>query len=118
MIKMRDLINMKHDGKICVGFSYDVLDTNKLVRDKETVLFSADFVKGISPGEWSMRIVLPRTRDSDSQIYNFGYVMPRDGLPLELIAATGLKYYQLFLKEEVQRKSNFDFTLGDLLRDM
>lgn len=118
MIKMRELINKKHIDKVCVGFSYDVMDTNKLVSDRETVLFSADFVKGMQPGEWNMRVVLPRTRDNDSQVYNFGYVLPREGLPLELIAATGLKYFQLFLKEEIQRKSNFDFVLGDLLKDM
>ena len=44
--------------------------------------------------------------------------MPKSGLPLELIAATGLKYFQLYLKEEIQNKTNFDFALSELLRGM
>ena len=44
--------------------------------------------------------------------------MPKDNLPLELICATGLKYFQLYLKEEIQAKSNLDFELGDILTGM
>lgn len=119
MLKRKELSNLKHDDtRTLVGFSYDVVDKDRRESDPERLCFMADWVKGEQPGEWNMRVVLPRTRDADSQVYNFGYVMPREGLPVELIAATGLKYFQMYLKEEVQRKSNYDFVLGELLRDM
>ena len=65
-----------------------------------------------------MTIVLDRTRDADSQVYSFDYIMPKSGLPIGLIAATGLKYFQLYLKEEIQTKSGYDFALGEILRGM
>lgn len=119
MIKRKELTNLRHDDERClIGFSYDVVDKDRSPSDAERQCFSADWVKGVDEGVWNMRVVLPRDRDADSQVYNFCYQMPRDGLPVELIAATGLKYYQLYLKNEIQRKSNFDFVLGELLKDM
>lgn len=104
-----------NDDKQLVGFSYDVVDHDG---DKEHSYFIADWTKCDDIGVWNMRVVLMRTRDSDSQVYNIRYQMPRDGLPVELIAATGLKYFQLSLKEEIQTKSNIDFAIGELVKDM
>lgn len=116
MIERKDLMFLRHDeNKKLSGFSYKVAEKDG---KRENHLFDADWTKLEESGVWNMRVVLPKDKDSDSQVYNFCYKMPRDGLPIKLIAATGLKYYQLYLKEEIQRKSNFDFVLGELLRDM
>ena len=116
MIKLKDLENRVYSGKACVGFDYIVKDEN----EKNKKLFEARFRKVDDENEehWNLLIVLDHTRDADSQVYNFGYIMPKTGLPLELIAATGLKYFQLYLKEEVQVKINYDFTLGEVLKGM
>ena len=112
MIKFKDLQNRVYSGKQCVRFEYAIMVNDQYVY--------AQFQR--QPGEtgqhWNMRIIFGRTRDKDSEVYNFGYIMPRDGLPLELICATGLKYFQLYLKEEIQAKSNLDFMLGDTLQGM
>lgn len=119
MINRKDLMFLRHnEEKQLVGFSYEVIDKDSSPTNPEYHCFVADWTKCDGEGVWNMRVVLPRDRDADSNVYNFCYQMPRDGLPVELIAATGLKYYQLYLKEEIQRKSNFDFVLGELLRDM
>ena len=119
MLKRKELTNLKHDDeRQLIGFSYDVVDKDRNPSDEKYNCFSADWTKGDGEGIWNMRVVLPRTRDADSQVYNFSYQLPRDGLPVELIAATGLKYFQLYLKDEIQKKSNFDFVLGELLKDM
>lgn len=111
MIVMKDLQNRVYSGKVCMRFEYE------FVVNKKRII--AYFNRSIeNPTEWSMQIILGRTRDKDSEVYNFGYVMPRDNLPLELIAATGLKYFQLHVKEEVQAKSNMDFELGEILKGM
>lgn len=114
MITLKDL-KKTYRGRFCTRFEYDIDlgDGN---------ILTANFVKQEYPGakenEWNMQLVIPRTRDKDSEVYNFGYAMPRSNLPLELIAASGIKYLQLYIKEEVQAKSNMDFVLGEILKGM
>lgn len=114
MIKMKDLQNRVYSGRDCVRFEYEFQSNGKRV----LACFDKRVEESAQPNEWNMQIVFGRTRDKDSEIYNFGYVMPRSGLSLELIAATGLKYFQLYIKEEVQEKSNLDFELGKILQGM
>lgn len=111
MIKLKDLQNRVYSGKACTRFEYEFV-----ANDKKVIAYFNRNAE--NSAEWNMQIILGRTRDKDSEVYNFGYIMPRDGLPLELIAATGLKYFQLYLKEEVQAKSNLDFELGSILQGM
>ena len=115
MIRQKELDMHTHAGRQCIGFSYTL-------QGEEGKMLKADFsavdYHGGKPKEWRMQIVLDRTRDADSQVYNFGYIMPKAGLTLELIAATGLKYFQLYIKEEVQMKSNIDMTLSPVLEGM
>lgn len=112
MIVLKDLQNRIYSGKQCIGFDYIVKN------EKDEIQFEARFRAGTEKNEWVMRIVFDRTRDKDSEVYGFGYIMPRSGLPLELIAATGLKYFQLYLKEEISQKVSYDFLLGEILKDM
>ncbi len=112
MLVLKDLENRVYRGKECVAFSYSILN------EKKERQFVARFETGKGQNEWNMQIVLERTRDADSQVYNFGYVMPRPGLPLTLIAATGLRYFQLYIKEELNTKTQYDFILSDILKGM
>lgn len=113
MITLRDL-RKTYEGRLCVSFEYDiVLDEENKITAKFHKRKYKDFYT-----QWVMQIVIDRTKDKDSEIYNFAYVMPKENLPLELIAATGLKYYQLHLKEEIQLKSNLDFALGEITNGM
>ena len=118
MLKQKELFNLRHEGRNCIGFSYQVVDKDRAPTDSERNCFVADWTKGPEPGQWNMRVILDHTRDADSQVYNFGYIMPRENMDICFVAATGLKYFQLYLKQEIQRKSNFDFVLGELLKDM
>lgn len=116
MLKRKDLNMHTHIGRQCVGFDYIIDLSDKGMLRAE---FSAcDTIPNLQPKEWRMRIIFDRTRDADSQVYNFDYIMPRTGLPLELIAATGLRYFQLYIKEEVQFKSDLDFVLGNIVEGM
>ena len=118
MLRMKNLLNRVYDGKRCVRFEVQipVSDGHFQLATFENV---PNAIGDANDGnEWRMRIVLDRDRDKDSEVYSFGYIMPKSGLPLELIAATGLKYFQLYLKGEVQQKSNMDFVLGAMLEGM
>lgn len=118
MLVLKDLTNRVYKDKQCVSFEHTVIDKDRALDDEQRNCFVARWTKGNEIGLWNIQVVLDRTRDADSQVYRFGYVMPRDGLPLELIAATGLKYFQLYLQQEVQIKSNYNFVLSELLKDM
>lgn len=116
MLKLKDLELRSYVGKKCTSFSYTLKD------DKSEEAFTAKFTnidhQSSQAKEWVMLIVLDRTRDADSQVYRFSYMMPKANLPLELIAATGLKFFQLYLKEEIQSKVAMDFLLGERLEGM
>ncbi len=110
MIRLKDLQNRVYSGKQCISFEFPLKISDESV---VTAKFTTNFYC-----QWNMQVVLPRTRDKDSDVYNFSYIMPKSNLPLELIAATGLKYFQLYLKEEIQMKSNMDFVIGEITSGM
>ena len=111
MIKQSDLVNRMNVGGMCVDFDY-IFDIDKThVRCR----FTRDENE---PLVWNLMVVLKRTRDADSQVYNFCYQLPKVGMNLTMVAAIGLKYFQLYLKEEVQLKSNMDFILGEITNGM
>lgn len=109
---MKELQNRIYSGKQCVGFDYIAKN------EKNETQFEARFRAGAEKNEWKMQVILDRTRDKDSDVYNFSYIVPKSGLPLELIAAIGLKYFQLYLKEEIESKVSHDFLLGEILKGM
>lgn len=108
MIRLKDLQNRVYSGKSCIRFEYEFdVDQNKTI--------TATFKRLSETNTWKMSIVLDRTRDKDSEVYNFMYALPKDNVPLELVAAVGLRYFQLYIKEEVQMKSNMDFLIGEII---
>lgn len=119
MLKLKELVNRIYEGKDCVRFEYEVLDTARAANDPKRSCFVARYQRSKEDiKQWKMQIVLPRDRDCDSQVYTFDYVLPKEGMELALIAAIGLKYFQMRIKEEVQQKSDWDFVLGTLLDGM
>lgn len=119
MLKLKELVNRVYDGKDCVRFEYEVLDVDRTATDPKRNCFVARYQKSKEDSkQWRMQVVLPRDRDCDSQVYTFDYVLPKEGMELVLIAAIGLKYFQMRIKEEIQQKSDWDFVLGALLKDM
>lgn len=110
MIKQKDLINRVTTNGVCTDFDYILsADNDARIRCRFT---------HTEPLVWNMMVVLKRTRDADSQVYNFSYQLPKANMDLTMITAIGLKYFQLYLKQEVQLKSNLDFTLGGIVSGM
>ena len=112
MLILSDLKNRVYSGKQCTRFEYNIM------MDKDSKQEIVAVFKKVALTEWRMQILIDGTRDKDTEVYNFNYIMPKAGLPLELIAATGLRYFQLYIKEEIQLKSNLDFELGEILKGM
>lgn len=113
MIEFKELQNRVYSGKSCIGFDY-VLQ----VENEKEIEFR--FRRSLTNSlEWQMQVVIDRmTMDCNDDIYRFGYVLPKEGIPLEMVAAIGLYSFQIVIKTEVQKKSNIDFALGDRLAGM
>ena len=111
MIKQKDLENRMSVNGMCVDFDYIL----KMDKTRVRCRFTRE-TDNLS--HWNMMVVIKRTRDADSQVYNFGYIMPKENMDLTMVAAVGLKCFQLYLKEEVQMKSNMDFALGEITKGM
>lgn len=119
MIKLKELTNRVYEGKDCIRFEYQVVQKEKKLDDESRECFTALYRRSRKdPKAWRMRVILPRDRDCDSQVYTFDYILPKENVDLALITAIGLKYFQLKMKEEVQKKSNWDFLLGEIVKDM
>ena len=65
-----------------------------------------------------MQIVLPSKDMQETQVYNKSFALPKKGIGIGLVCATGLRYYQLCLKEEIQRKMLMNFAITDCAGDM
>ena len=113
MLRLKDLQNRVYSGKQCAGFQVHVVD------DKHEEMLEATYKRHKDDDNtWSMQVLVPRTRDKDTEVYVFDYTMPKSNLPLELVAATGMRYFQLYLQQEIQTKSGWDFAIGELVEGM
>lgn len=113
MIVLKDLQNRVYSDKSCIGFDY-VLH----IENAKDIEFH--FRRSIrNTLEWEMQVVIDRaTMDCNDEVYRFGYVLPKEGIELAMVAAIGLRYFQLVVKEKVQKKSLIDFELGERLVGM
>lgn len=109
MIKQKELINRVNVNNACLGFDYML----KLEDITLRCIFEREEDK---LNTWKFFTLFERTDDTDGQIYNFSYTMPKCNMDLTMVAAIGLRYFQLRLKEEVQIKSNIDFGIGETIK--
>lgn len=111
-MELKELTNRKYEDNDCIGFSYSVKEETS---DTE---IEFKFTRKTKSRLWNMEVNLPRTINADMQCYVFPYEMPRDNMQLTLICATGLAYFQMYLKNEISFKSMIDFELGEITRNM
>ena len=111
-MELRDLINRKYEDKQCTYFEY-------VVEDKEGMHVPFYFTR--DPNDdlgWRMLVVLGKTSISSHQVYEFNYRIFTKSMPLENVAAVGLRFFQHALKEEIQSKCSMDFTIGEITAGM
>ncbi len=115
MIKLRELEHREYENKKCTYFEYKC-------KNDDDLLFVArfEFVGDDSIDIWDMQIVLPSTSNGigESQVYYKSFALPKKGIGIDLVCATGLRYFQLCLKDEIQRKMLMDFAITDCAGDM
>lgn len=117
MIKREHLKNRVYKEKQCIRFEFYITG------EREEQLLSATFTRiihefPVSPllhEEWNLNVTFPRTSSKDTEVINIGYIMPKNGMPLEMVASIGLRYYKEMLQEEVASKSVLDFAIGEVI---
>lgn len=112
-MQLCDLINREYRGKECVAFEQVLYDHegNELLR--------ASFRRHDEDNIWwRMLIVLNGTDIAAPQVYVAQYSMPSKSMGITLVAATGLRYMQATLAEEVQAKCAIDFAIGEVTNGM
>lgn len=119
MLSFKQMRNRVYDGKMCVRFECDIPVADDDIEDKIVTVFFTRHNK-VSDGQevWKCHTVMDATRIKDSDVYNFAYSMPKRGMPLETVAAFGLRCFQSYIKQEVQKLSNIDFMVGSMLEGM
>lgn len=115
-MELKDLKDRKYSGNDCVGFTYDIIS------EDDNIALTFEFCRNINDDQlrrrWHVFTRFFKTGVADTQCYYIEFELPKDNLPLTLICATGLKYFQLYLKDEILQKQTVDFIIGDLTRDM
>lgn len=113
MITLKELVNREYDGKECVAFDYIVRDEKgkKLTR----VSFERD---SREKKKWTARLVIDGNAFVSHQVYSCDVEMPKEGMPLTVIAATAMMFIKTCLKQDIDWRSVFDFALGDALTGM
>lgn len=113
MLRFKELDNRIYSGKRCIGFQVHIVDEQKQ-------LLEATYTKENSEevDSWTIQVLFKRNSIRDTQVYTFQYAMPKNNMPLELIAATGLEYLRLCLREELDEKTNICFAIGKATEGM
>ena len=111
-MELRDLINRKYEGKQCTYFEYVIEDKEGM---RVPLYFTRDHDNDLG---WGMLVVLGKTGVASHQVYEFNYCVFTKSMPLENVAAVGLRFFQHTLKEEIQNKCNLDFIIGEVTAGM
>lgn len=109
MIKDKDLKLREMKDKECIAFVYDLL-----LNDEQNNYMRCFFHK-VEGKVWQVEVWEYSTSNKSDVIYRWGYEMPKDNMPITMICAFGLIRLQRQMKEEVQMKSELDFTIGSLV---
>ena len=121
MIKLKDLEHREYENKKCTYFEYKCRTTDQTLKaNGDDLLFVArfEFVGNDNIDIWDMQIVLPSKGIGETQVYYKSFALPKKDIGIGLVCATGLRYFQLHLKEEIQRKMLMDFAITDCAGDI
>lgn len=110
-IKRNELNNRVYDGRHCIGFSYTLHDCESSP--------IADMMYKLVDGckEWEVSMVVRSKLYGHKRFYSIKYSMPKDRMPIEVIAESGMMHIQDEVKSEIAAKSVIDFSIGDVLSD-
>lgn len=105
-----ELINRKNDKETNqpISFEYDLLVENE-TGNKTELPFRFN---RLGDKTWLVEMVF------GIQVYKVMFDVPKVNMDLVMVAAFGLRNIQYELRQEIEKKSIIDFTIGDETKDM
>lgn len=110
-MQLKELENRVYSGKQCIRFEYTI--EGLADGGKQSFIFTR--LDG-SINSWNARMIIDRTQYQDTQIYNISFDMPKANTTLELVCETGLTFFKMIISDEVQKKSELEFAIGEVVR--
>lgn len=117
-INLKEIENRKYDGKEPVSFEYTVKDLQG--PNGETQVLRVWFEK-LNPQLHNIDTNNPVYKVFtfvDSVVYEKIYIMPKSGMSLELVVATGLNQLRCIFQTEASYKEMLNYTIADIIRDV
>lgn len=121
-IKLNEIENRKYIGRELINFEYVIKDlqgphgeTQELRIWFEKISSElAERVYGLNPDKpaYDMYTIV------DDKIYRKIFGMPKNGMPLEMVVASGLVLLGTMFKEEAANREMLSFTIADIVKDM
>ena len=105
-----ELINRKNDKETNqpIAFEYDLP-----VEDETGNITELPFrFNRLGERTWSVEMVF------GMQVYKVMYDVPKVNMDLVMVAAFGLRNIQYEIRQEIEKKSIIDFTIGDETKEM
>lgn len=109
-ILQSELINRKNDKETNqpMSFEYDLL-----VEDEPGNKTELPFrFNRLGDKTWLVELVV------GMQVYKVMFDVPKNSMDLTMVAAFGLRNIQYEIRQEIEKKSIIDFTIGDETKDM
>ena len=117
-ISLKEIENRKYDGKELMSFEYTVKDLEG--PHGETQVLRVWFER-INPQMCGIETNNPTYKVftiDDDKVYQKLYIMPKSGMPLELVGATGLNQLRSIFQTEAGHKEMLSYTIAEIIRDM
>lgn len=117
-VNLKDIENRKYDGKDLMSFEYIVKDLQGLHGETQELRVWFERINpqmcGIDTNNPTYKVF---TIDDD-KVYKKLYIMPKSGMPLELVVATGLNQLKCMFQTEAEHKEILSYTISDIIKDM
>lgn len=117
-IKLKEIENRKYDGNEPVSFEYTVKDLDGPHGETQEMRVWFEKVNAETYGMQTNNPCYKVFTFIDSMVYEKIFGMPKSGMPLEMVVATGLNLLRFTFQEEARYKEMLNYTIAEIVKDM
>lgn len=117
-INIKEIENRKYDGKEPVSFEYIIKELEGPHGESQEMRV---WFEKVNPEVYGLEPYRPTYKVFtfiDSMVYEKIFQMPKSGMPLEMVVATGLNLLRFTFQKEVAYKEMLSYTIADIIKDM
>lgn len=118
MIGLKDIVNRVYENNEAVKFEYEVCGLSGHHGEKQSLRVWFEKVDPLAYGLFVGKPVYKMFTFIDGMVYEKVYQMPKAGMNLEMVVATGLNLLVLMFREEIAYKEMISYTISDIVKDM